>query len=81
MASKSFPKGLPNWFQMACCATPLLSLLVASLGVASGASVNPAIIGGLVFLSWRVIAVVTGTKAIPLIVRIPSRESSTPKLE
>jgi hypothetical protein len=81
MTNRSFPKSLPNWFRMACCATPLLSLLMVTIGIAAGVSVNPVVIGGLAVLSWRVISVVTGIKASPLVIRLPAKDSTPPRIE
>jgi hypothetical protein len=81
MTNRSFPRNLPNWFRMACCATPLLSLLTLTTGIAMGVSVNPVVIGGLAVLSWRVISVVTGIKPTPKVIQRPARDSSPPRIE
>jgi hypothetical protein len=81
MTSRSFPKSLPTWFRMVCCAIPLVSLLLATIGIAAGVSVNPVVIGGLGVLSWRVISVVTGIKPSPLVIKVPGRDSPPPRIE
>ena len=81
MPSKAFSNDVPNWFRMVCCATPLLSLVISTAGIAAGVSVSPVVIGGLSILSWRVISVVMGIKPSPLVIRLPLRADNTRKLE
>ncbi len=68
-------KAIPRWFKLACCAVPLAALLVATIGVAAGATVSPIVFLTLTPLSWRVISKVLGIRHQPIVINLPARQT------
>lgn len=77
MSTSESQISIPNWFRLACCGTPLAALLIATIGVATGATVNPVVFGALSVLSWRVITKVLGLNSPALVINLPTRERSS----
>jgi len=71
---------IPNWFRILVCGTPLVALLVATIGAAWGSAINPLIFAGLTALSWRVITKVLGIPASAVVINLPARASLEPEI-
>lgn len=67
MTSNPFPK----WFQGICCLVSLCALLIPSIGLAYGTTVNPLVMIAVVPLCSRVVGQVLGIEQKPLVIIVP----------
>ena len=58
---------IPTWFCLFCYATPLVALLIATVGIAFGTAMNFMVFTVLSAMSWKIISNLLGIPASPLV--------------
>ena len=70
MRSTDISFDIPTWFRLVCCATPLASLLIVTIGLATGSKINPFVIAVLVPLCWRIVGRMLEIEGTPFVVSL-----------
>lgn len=73
MNSSDTSCAVPMWFRLVCCGTPMMALLIATVGLAVGSTFSPIIFAALAMLCWRVIGRVLGVEGAPIVLNIAGR--------